>query len=450
MPFLHFVQRIFMKYIQKNKKALKLFEKNKTDKAIELINKLLHKNEDIGLNSLILYEIYCFIHNMQNAVSILEKTVSSNNLKDLSEKFEIHMILGSLYHNKSAYKKAYFYYKNALNIKKQDEKVLTQLGLLYFDINNITNAGKIFTLLNQKDSTNLYYKTLLALYFCESGDYEKCSNLVQEVINKKQNYYPAYYVSGYSKFIAGKYQEALEEFDKAKHGKEFRFKALYYAGKSKMNTDNFKHGIDYFSEALPLIEFENKLTLDLRYSLALCYEDDKNFHSALEQLRIIHKVNPEYKDIAEKLISDNYKNIGSNYLIGYNTFSAEEFVLFGKKLLASFNLKTLNHKLINDNNTLIFTVKVNKIGIIHKLLKNVINYHKLDTLLVVFLRSLPVKEEFLETLLLKTEIKYSKCIVFSSGPVSPLALSYAHKHDIEVITPTHLSKIVHGFSLRNK
>ena len=60
-----------MKYIQKNKKALKLFEKNKKDKAIDLIKKLLHKNEDFGLNSLILYELYNSINNPVNSISIL-------------------------------------------------------------------------------------------------------------------------------------------------------------------------------------------------------------------------------------------------------------------------------------------------------------------------------------------------------------------------------------------
>lgn len=438
-----------MKYIQKNNKALKLFQKNKKEKAIELIRKLLEKKQDIGLNSLILYEIYSSINDIPDSISILEDAIVSNNFIELSEKFEIHIILGAHYHNKSAYKKAYFYYKNALSIKKNDENALTKLGLLYFDIKNFTNAGKIFTLLNQKDRTNLYYKTLLALYFCESREYEKCSPILQEVINEKQNYYPAYFVAGYSKYLTGKYQEAIEKFDIAKHGNKFKQKTLYYAGKASMNDNNYMHAIEYFTEALPLIEFENILTLNLHYSLARCYENKKDYHSALEQLRVIHKINPEYKDITEKLISDNYKNISNNYLIDYNTYSAEEFVIFGKKLLASFNLVPLTHKLINDSNTLIFSAKVNKIGIIYKLLKNIINYHKSEILLVAFFRSLPVKEEFLKTFIFNTKIKHNKCIIFSSGPVSPLAMGYAHKHNMDVITPTLLNKIVHGYVSRN-
>ncbi len=321
---------------------------------------------------------------------------------------------------------------------------------MYFDINNIANAGKIFTFLNKKDRTSLYYKALLALYFCNSGKHDKSNTLIQEIIIEKQNYYPAYFVSGYSKYTRGKFEEALEGFNKAKHGKEFKIKTLYFAGKACTNMKNYKHAIEYYSEALPLIEFENKLTLDLHYSLALCYEDNKDFHSALDQLRIIHKVNPKYEDIAEKLISDNYKNISNNYLIDYNTYSTEDFIIFGKKLLNSFNLKVLTNKLIKDNNTLLFSAKVNKIGIINKFLKNMINYQKSESMLLVFFRIQPVKVKFLETLISNKELNYDKCILFSSGPISPFAMSFAHKNGMEVVTPTMLNKIVHSYILRNK
>lgn len=276
---------------------------------------------------------------------------------------------------------------------------------------------------------------------------EKSKKLIAEVLNEKQNFYSAYFVSGYSNYKQDKYKEAVEDFEKAKHGKEFKFKALYYAGKSEINLNKNLRAVEYLEEAAALIECENKTTLDLRYSLALCYEKNLDYHSALEQLRRIHKVNPQYKDIAEKLISDNYKNPGNNYLIDYNTYSDEQFLIFSRNFLASFDLEILSSKIMDDN-SFIFNTKVNKTGIIHKLLTNIINYSKSDTLLAVFLRIRPVKEKLLESLISGNKTDFSKCIVFSSGPVSPIAVSFAHKNNMKIVNPTQLNKILEKYYSR--
>ncbi len=431
-----------MKFIAKNRKIQNLIEKKKSEKAIVYLEKLIAQNKNIGTNSLVLAEIYFIQKNHSKALTVLENTLSEIGSLDRNTRFDILQSLGEYYYKKDDYKKAFLYFKKALQIKPKNHEVMSQIGIIYLDIKRVEAAGKVFTHLARERADDLYIQTMLARYYCDSKQYELCTNLLQKVLKEKQNFYLAYYVLGYSCFQIGDYEEAVKSFEKAKHDTKLSFKCAYYCGKACFEKLNYKHAIEYFKTAVNLIEVENRLTLDLHYSLALCYENEKSYSDALDQLRIIHAINPKYRDIAQRLISENYKNISMSYLMDYNAFSVDEFYAFARNLLSRFNLETIKHIFLENDNVLIIQSKVDKIGVVIKFLRNAVDYSKSNNIIVIFCRSIPLKGNNLESIIKKIDFDFAKGILLSSAPVSPYVVKSSHSKNITVINPTTLNKII--------
>lgn len=431
-----------MQYIKENRKVLHWYEKAQQAAAIEYLNKHIEHNKKIGENLLTLYDLYVEEKDFESAVETLERAQIYINFINDSVKIKIYTHLADLYFKKGEYKKAYVKYREAHALDQHSEELYLKLGLLYIKSKHLAEAGKIFKFLVKKHKHNEYYQVMLAYFFCENGEHERCETILKELVELDRYNYPAQYYLGYYYYTIKDYKEALKQFVLVENEKEFRYQAAYYSGMIHFKKLAYHGATEFFVKALKLLDVENRESMEMRYDLAICYEHSKNYYKALEELRTIYRVDPEYKDVAEKLISDNYNSLGQNYLLDYNSFSKGEFDKFVRKLLANFNLKVVSHKHGGEDTTFIYRCEVDRVGERFKFLGNFIDYRKKETVAVIFCRSILIREENIKELLEKIDFKFRKGILFSSSKVSILAQKYASRHHLNTVIPTFLNSLI--------
>ncbi len=115
---------------------------------------------------------------------------------------------------------------------------------------------------------------------------------------------------------------------------------------------------------------------------------------------------------------------------------------FGLKQLSRFNLAPLQYRMLEDKNLLAFDCRIEKIGVVHKTLQNIVNYAKQGKVTVIFLRVIPLRIQHIDGLQSLTGFNNKKTIILTSGQVSPSTLAHAHRNNVSVIIPTQLNSIL--------
>lgn len=426
-------------YIEQNKKIKKFLKHEHKNKAIKYLKNFIHKHKSVCLNSLILAEIYCQQNDYQNAIKVLDIALSPIYELNTDEKVTINNQLAILYTDKGNLQRAYQCYNNILKINKSDSKTIASIGLLLLDIGKLDFARKYVEYLIKNDRDNKEYQILLAYYFIRNLEFEKAEKILKSILANNEDNYDAHYYLGFMYYMYNEYEKAVSYFEKAKIDRKYRFKCYYFSGKSCVKKSNHQHAIEYFIQAEKLIHTENHQTMDLRYQLALCYEHFQQTEKALIQLRIIHKINPQYKDIAEKLISENYQIASQNLLLEYETYSKQEYLKFAHTLLLQKKWEPVKEHFYYENNVLV--VECNEFSNEIKGKQREL-MHKKKKFLGIFFRCMPLKENILQDFLENTHFNYKKGIIATSSQISPLAVEYAQKHNFQVIIPSYLNKLL--------
>lgn len=431
-----------MQYINENRKVLHWIERSQQSTAIDYLNKQIEHNKRIGEDLLLLYDIYLEDGDYDSAIETLERAHIYIRFIDEKSRLRIATHLGDLYFKKGEYKRAFIKYREAYGLNRKDEELYLKLGLLYLEARQFEAAGKIFIYLVKKHKDSEYYQTFLGHYFCENGEYDKGEAILKELVAKDRCNYGAIYYLGRCYYSLKDHKAALRQFEKLVNEREFRFEAAYYMGMIYFKGLAYNSASEHFARAVKLIEVENRETLEMRYNLAICYEHSKSYNKALEELRAIYSVNPNYKDIAEKLISDNYNSLSQNYLLDYNSYSRADFDKFVRKLLSNFNLKVIGQRNGGEDTTFIYDCEVDRVGEKFKFFGNMINYQKKEAVLVIFCRTILIREDNIRQILEQTGEKYKKGILLSSNKVSILAQKFAGKKRINTVIPTFLNSLI--------
>lgn len=167
--------------------ALILEKNNKTDEAIECYNEVLSLNPEhtkarINLSSLYMSKSPVDI---ERVISLLE--ASSND----GESFELNNNLGTAYLMKEDYKKAVFYYLNALKIDKNDFDVKNNLANAYLKDSDYENARKIYLELLENDSNCWEAYLNLGKIYMQFEDDENALRMFLTLQQKNPDYRPS-------------------------------------------------------------------------------------------------------------------------------------------------------------------------------------------------------------------------------------------------------------------
>ncbi|MBN2546708.1 MAG: tetratricopeptide repeat protein [Spirochaetes bacterium] len=430
-----------MNFINKNIRIKKLLEKNKTEKAVDYLKKLISNEKNIIINSLILSQIYLIKKNLIGAIDILENLLVNQDIFDKELQFEVYKLLGDYYHKQENFNKSFLNYQLALAIKKDDHQILQKMAHIYLDVNNFEKAGNLFFYLVKEEPNNIYFKCILAYYYIEAHKYNYAEKLLKEILSANPNNCTAKFYSGYLSYSKGNYNDALQLFNECCHDKGLIFKCNYYSGKSELSLKNYQIAAGYFEEAKNHIDFECKLTLDLYYSLIICYEKLNNYQKALIELKRIFTINPEFKDIKKKMLSKDYKEISNTNLVDYNICSAFEFYNYCMNFIKKIHFKFIEN-IKTEENIVILHAKTEKINNSLTLLDNFINYSKKEKYILIFVRTIQLTEVVIQNFIKDINHKEGRILFFTSQDVSSKALEYSRSKSIRIITATLFNDII--------
>lgn len=190
--------------------------------------------------------------------------------------------LGKILFHKAKYEEAMGYYKKALELRPNDDAAVCGLGMIYF----------------------------------QTGDMKKAKDYLEQAVQLNRKNFTAhyYYALYYHKHQLFDY--AISEYEKSVVDKSLRLKSLIGMAKCYQEKEVNVRAIENYELAVQLIEqtgdkikdynkrnsyFSDPSVLEIRYQLAQVYVYDKNFSAAIEQWQEINSINPEYKDVRQKI-----------------------------------------------------------------------------------------------------------------------------------------------------
>jgi len=156
------------------------------------------------------------------AIALLEQGDTLRAVDDLKQAvdknqqfYEAYLELGELYAIKHD-PLAELYLKNALNIRPQSREILYMLGYYYQEtgkydkaLGTYQNLAKVDTAFREATYNQGY------IYLVYLKDFNKAIQLFSETIKKDPAYVEAYFNRGYANELAGNYQQAYDDYQKA-------------------------------------------------------------------------------------------------------------------------------------------------------------------------------------------------------------------------------------------
>ena len=257
-----------------------------------------------------------------------------------------HWYLGECYRLQSRYDLAITEYKYISNTGKftnvaTEKKVRERLAEAYLKLGQLEESQKEYILLSKIDPKNWEYFFQIGRLFEDRNFTDSALNNYKKVISlnpqhaptymrmgiiyyrkkifneakkafmeslkyDQQNFAAHYYLGKIAK-VSGDSMGAISHFEKAQKDSELKQRALLETGAIYLMKGNYNHAVADLERALKLGEKDTSVIIPIRYLLAQIYESSKELTKAIEQWEKIYKINPKYRDVAEKLAM--YSNI---------------------------------------------------------------------------------------------------------------------------------------------
>ena len=199
-------------------------------------------------------------------------------------------------------------------------------------------AGYHFELRNKGGQAHKYYKKAIELnphdtnahfrlgyILYRSKRYQDAKTELEVAIKyDNANYQASYYLGKIFQEMKD-FQGALKSFERAQKDPTFRTKSIVSSGHCYLAMKNYNQAASEFERAINMSKEEtSNEILYARYFLSLCYEKKREVDGAIEQWEQIYKVQPDFKDVAEKLTQ--YQDLRTDdFLKDFLTASSSEF-----------------------------------------------------------------------------------------------------------------------------
>lgn len=402
----------------------------------------------------------------KDAIVLLEKLLEKDERNP-----DVNFLLGLTYEKMGDYQNAILYFKRILKFGRYNQKIneiLVRKHLAYaLESNgNYTDAKNEYLILTKIEPSN-------PENFCQAGKllykgkaYQNAINLLKQAINIHSRYFDALTTLGKTYFYLRIYNEAkiylekakdvdpkdtenlyylaqtyryLGEFNKAiqlldivEKDKNLKSKALLLKGMILIDTESYSQAISEFDKAIVHINKASNEDLLAHYFIAYAYEKTKNITKAIEHWEYIHQLQPDYKDVKEKLkqyaefkTSDAIKD-----LLISNRLKFEQYF---RKVLDKLNLKPL---LINVDGDSMITAICSDSG--------QYNPYKSQNILVRLYREMqPINETQIREFHDKMKVENaSRGIFLTVSEFSSSAIDYCNNRPIELLNNSLLSKLL--------
>jgi len=210
------------------------------------------------------------------------------------------------------------------NLAIEGDKLLSQ-GMYELSIESLTKAIEI-----NPDDKEVWNNIGYGYYYLD--DYDKSLNAFKRALEVEKEYYYSLYNLGLIYFLKEDYGRAIKYYNKALDNDTSNLDAWYNLGLAYLRLNKFYKAIECFQVVIT----SGLADIDLWLNIGQAYSNIKNYEEAYHSYLQVTRINPDYKDVQQRIQLVKYILIGKQIksidkLIQERKIAAAEEIL--KKIL---------------------------------------------------------------------------------------------------------------------
>ena len=270
-----------------------------------------------------------------NAIRALKQILANNNLD-----YSAHGLLAKAYdktgNNQMAVVEYRIALRNARNEPLKIEKEMRQrLADILLVMNNYEDSLNEYVLLIKIDPQNPEASFKIGQIYYKLKKFDSAVRYLQQAIKNDPSLHKAHFLLGTLLFDMSRFKDslfaftnclkfdpknweahfymariyksikdfgrAMESFEIATRDDRLRTTSILEKGLCSLEIGNMDKAKEEFERGIKGSSGNDQILLNLRYYLAHCYEEERNYTQAIEQWERIEAVKPDFRDIQQKL-----------------------------------------------------------------------------------------------------------------------------------------------------
>ncbi len=427
-------------FSSKLEKISKLMDATNYKSAIKELKLLINKNSSDSKAHFLLGECYYLTGNMEWAMPEYKQVLKLRNFGQHYSEHAVRSRLAEIYLNYGKAEEAQKEFLLMTKLQPNNYRNYYQIGKIFKDRGYMDSAYKYISKalsLNPKHVDSLFTAGEISY---NQGRHSDCALAMTTLLKEKPDFTKAHYYLGMFQFNSKNLGQAIKEFELASRDPDFRLPALAQKGRALFESRSIESAIIELERAKRLIKKEDGVALAIRYYLSLCYENQRKLDKAIELWEEINRINPNYQDVADKLV--NYDELRTDDKIkDLLTASDADFIEMCKNIVQFFGFTVLD---MNHKNSNIIDVIATESESKWRNTRKIKRFIK-------FVRTNDIVGDSLvrEVVDLMKENGASKSMLVISNKFSRQATDYATTRPIDLIDKDGMSKLLKRIEKKN-
>ena len=329
----------------------------------EMLEEFLISDPANSFAAWLMYHSNLALKEYEMALAAIRKVISINHYKheidnpELTKEFNelgAHKALRDLYKTKRDSEKIFAENQILMQIDPGNPEYPLECGLELLKNREYSERTQSFFSQALELGPNLV-ETLCwqAFTHLKKENFNKAKNYAQKSLGINPGYLDAKYIMGEVALKAGKFEMAKQMLEPAAASINFQKSASLGLAKAAYQEGNFDTAETWADRAVsaPLSNYElPELEWESKYFMGLVFETLSKNKSALKMFENIHKFNPEYKDVAQKIQSIDASKEGQEFIKDYMTVKADLFSTISEEIISKLGYNIQKVEVSNDGN----------------------------------------------------------------------------------------------------
>lgn len=281
----------------------KLIEGGQIKLAIRKLGEILEKDDRNAYAHYLLAEAYLKENNIQFAILEFRQVLKLGKFDDNVREVEVRSRLARIYRERNASEEAKKEYLILTKLDPSNYENYYHLGVIFFNNGQFDKAIPYFKksiASNNRHDMSHYY---LGQVHYRTGNYSDAKQSFIDALKIDQGNYKAHYFLGLVLRQLGDYEWAIKEFEISQKSDDLKVKSFLAKGTCYIEREQLPKAVIEFERGLKFAKRGSDTELNLRYFLAEAQERMRDLHSAINNWEKIVQVNPNFRDVQEKLKS---------------------------------------------------------------------------------------------------------------------------------------------------
>ncbi|HMB20461.1 MAG TPA: tetratricopeptide repeat protein [Spirochaetota bacterium] len=281
----------------------KLIEGGQIKLAIRKLGEILEKDDRNAYAHYLLAEAYLKENNIQFAILEFRQVLKLGKFDDNVREVEVRSRLAKIYRERNASEEAKKEYLILTKLDPSNYENYYHLGVIFFNSGQFDKAIPYFKksiASNNRHDMSHYY---LGQVHYRTGNFSDAKQSFIDALKIDQGNYKAHYFLGLVLRQLGDYEWAIKEFEISQKSDDLKVKSFLAKGTCYIEREQLPKAVIEFERGLKFAKRGSDTELNLRYFLAEAQERMRDLHSAINNWEKIAQVNPNFRDVQEKLKS---------------------------------------------------------------------------------------------------------------------------------------------------